>query len=394
MVDQTPELAGGTAAAVRPHPELRPDGRTDRDRNAEAVATLGGREIVSGGRRVTRSARGVACAIASAAVVAALAATSSGATRQGRIAVVDSDDLSAIVLIPAGQLATTKNSTVLVAGPGSISNLMWAQDGRTLVYVEDTTKTRDAYALDVASRKRTLLATNLDAGDGALSPDGRTFAYWRASGFSLTTYLVSVDGRSRRKLAAGFDPSWSSDGRRLALVTTGARIETIGASGSGMQLLGQLTGPNGRAVNPEAVVSLAWAPDGRSFLVALLNLATFTSRIEVVAPSGRVLHVLSTSAANGVAWSPDGTRVAFADTSATDRETGVVENADGGDRHTVGTRPSDASMALQIAWSPDGRSIVTSDGDRVSVFSADGTQAKVIAYPGDGHDLTDPAWQP
>jgi Tol biopolymer transport system component len=350
-----------------------------------------------------RSPLRVGALVITAIAAGLLAAASAGAASNGQIAVVDSDSsagLSAIVLIPSDQLATNRNSKVLVSGPGTIGNLQWTPDGKTLIYDESARNRVDLYAVDVSNPRRRLLAANLPvANDGALSPDGKTVAYWSANALSAAVYLVGTDGQSRRKLAAGFDPSWSSDSSRLALLTAAGRIETIGADGAGTQLAGQIRDASGRVIYPGSVYAFEWAPDGESFLVATVDFNNFAIHIETLASNGTTLHVLSTNAANTATWSPNGTQVAFAETSdrnptVGDRYTGIVANANGSDRHTIDAPASGASDPLELSWSPDGRSIVTADGDRVRVVRADATQAKVIAYPGDEHELDDPAWQP
>ena len=332
--------------------------------------------------------------MAVAAIVAGLLPVSSaGAAGNGEIAVVDSDSsvgLSAIVLIPSDRLATSANSTIVVSGPGTISNIQWTPDGKTLVYDETARNRTDLYAVDVASTQRTLLAANLPISfDGVVSPDGTTVAYWRQSGHAFALDLVGLDGRSPRKLIAGLDPTWSADGSRLALLTAAGRIETIGADGSGEQSAGRVRNPAGRVIEPGLITSFAWAPDGESFLVS----AFYTSSgnlVETVASTGRTLHVLSKKAIAFAAWSPDGTQAAFTETHSKTGEAAVVVNAGGSGLHTAYT-----SLGLiDLAWSPDGTSIVTADGDRVRIIDADGTHPMVLAYPGEDHQLTDPAWQP
>jgi TolB protein len=322
-----------------------------------------------------------------------LGVSSAGAASNGVIAVADSNDaagLSAIVLIPSDSFATNANSTFLVSGPGTISNIQWTPDGKTLVYDETARNRTDLYAVDVASPQPRLLAANLPNGiDGVVSPDGTTVAYWRQSGLSVAVDLVGVDGGSPRKLAGGLDPTWSADGSRLALLTATGRIETITVDGSNAQLGGRVRTPAGRVIEQGLITSFSWAPDGQSFLIS----AGFTASanlIETVAASGRTLHVLSRKGLFLAAWSPDGSQVAFTEAQTKDREAAAVVNADGGGLHTLDTSLS----TIESAWSPDGSTIVTADGNVVRVVDADGTQAKVLAYPGEDRELTDPAWQP
>jgi Tol biopolymer transport system component len=348
----------------------------------------------SRGSATRRLAGGLAGLIVCAAIAAGLLrASSAGAASNGLIALADSNDtagLSAIVLIPSDSFATNANSTFLASGPGTISNIQWTSDGKTLVYDETARNRTDLYAVDVASPQRRLLAANLPNGiDGVVSPDGKTVAYWRQSGFSVAVDLVGVDGGSPRKLAAGVDPTWSADGSRLAFLTATGRIETISASGSGAQLGGRVRDPAGRVIDPGLIASFAWAPDGKSFLVSTLEGVT-ANLLETVAPTGRTLHVLSRKGLLVAAWSPDGSQVVFTEAQTKDREAAAVVNADGSGLHTLDTSLS----TIESAWSPDGSSIATADGNVVRVVGADGTQAKVLAYPGEGRELTDPAWQP
>ena len=343
----------------------------------------------------------VAMAALAVLVTAGLpAAASAGAASNGQIAVVATDStagLSAITLIPSDRLAINGDSKVLVSGPGTIGNLQWTPDGKTLVYDETAGKRTDLYAIDVASPKRRLLAVNLPYGsDGALSPDGNTVAYWSGSGRSVAVYLVGTDAQSRRKLTGGFDPAWSSDGSRLALLTPTGELETIGADGSGAQSVGQLS-------RTGVVTTLAWAPDGESFLVVTQDYVNSTTIVETISSNATVLHVLSKTGGipnpwpPAATWSPGGTRLAFTeafgfDQKAGDHQSALVATADGSDPHRIDS--ATGALQLELSWSPDERSIVTADGNRVRIVRAAGTHAKVIAYAGEDDGLDDPAWQP
>jgi hypothetical protein len=117
-----------------------------------------------------RRASGLAGLIVSVAIAAGLLEVpSAGAASNGEIAVVDSEStvgLSAIVLIRNDTLATNANSTIVVSGPGTINNIQWTSDGKTLVYDETARNRTDLYSVDVASEQRTLLAANLPIADG------------------------------------------------------------------------------------------------------------------------------------------------------------------------------------------------------------------------------------
>lgn len=125
--------------------------------------------------------------------------------------------------------------------------------------------------------------------------------------------------------------------------------------------------------------------------------------IAVMAPDGSGVRVLGPG--SEPAWSPDGTRIAFTDTTA-DGSTGVfVMDADGTDVRRLTTNPS--GMDESPSWSPDGSRIVfsrstfvTTTPDPVATrarrdlytIGSDGTGlAKLIGGPTDDFG---PQWSP
>jgi TolB protein len=345
--------------------------------------------------------------VGASVIVALLAVSSADAARGGEIAVVEftiasqsPKGSSSIVLIPSDRAATEANSTVLVRGPGEISDLQWTPDGKTLVYDEaideDGGGPTHVYVVDVASRKRRLLVANLNGTDrDALSPDGKTLAYTQGL-LQTVAYLVGIDGSSRRKLYPGMNPAWSSDGSRIALDTPTAtedRVITVTSGGSGKKLL---------YTTPDGVESVAWAPDDKSLLVERLDPAKAalgnpgSSSIETLSQTGAVLHVLSDATDDAGSYSPDGTRVVIEQVpkNADGPPSIIVVNADGSDRHTVDTTRGDGTD-IAFSWSPDGGSIVTSEEFQgIRVVRADGTHAQVLDAPVGGGSLTDPTWRP
>jgi Tol biopolymer transport system component len=328
-----------------------------------------------------------------------------GATRVrgGMIAVVSLNPRrtqSSIVLIPADRPATAADSTVVVSGPGAISNLQWTPNGKTLVYDdaidEDNGGPTHVYAVDLASRKRRLLVANLNGTDtDALSPDGKTLAYTQGLAETVA-YLIPITGGAARKLHPGTHPAWSSDGSQIALEIFGAttsRIIAVTTTGAHTKLL--YTSPNGAE-------SIAWSPSGKSLLLETLDQAKAaagdagSSSIETISRSGAVLHVLSSSTDNPASYSPDGSQVVLEQTSpkANDSPSYVVMNADGSDRHTIDTAPVDGS-GTAFSWSPDGRTIVTAEEYQgIRIVGSDGKHAQILDSSVGGSHLADPAWRP
>jgi Tol biopolymer transport system component len=122
-------------------------------------------------------------------------------------------------------------------------------------------------------------------------------------------------------------------------------------------------------------------------------------------PGGGRLYVMDADGSNirvltqdfgpmGVAWSPDGTRLAYVDASGTD-ETVWVASMDGSAPTEIGSPPAvscgDLLCEEDLTWSPD--------GSRIAFRSAGGGSVVVAAIDADGlgdagriDDLTYRSW--
>jgi gamma-glutamyltranspeptidase/glutathione hydrolase len=115
---------------------------------------------------------------------------------------------------------------------------------------------------------------------------------------------------------------------------------------------------------PQGVQDPAWAPNGRLIAVSYLD------TIWTMTPDGRQAKAL-TAAAAGVqrepAWSPDGTRIAFA-----------MSRGDGFDIHVASIRDGDSTAVTSMpgderwpSWTPDGRLVFAHRGDAAPGLRAD-----------------------
>lgn len=179
----------------------------------------------------------------------------------------------------------------------------------------------------------------------AWSPDGRmiTFTVFEANNEDL--FVMQRDGTGVRQLTntaakEGYGV-WMPDGQRLRFLVQhahGSTVEEIRADGTERRSLMQLTHP---ASYPPRVT---WSPDGTRLIVEKSPDAT----ISVLTEDGAVL--VPPLAGGAASWSLDGQRIAFVQGNQL-----VVMHADGTQRTPLATGM--AYLLGPLAWSPDGTRI-------------------------------------
>jgi Tol biopolymer transport system component len=254
--------------------------------------------------------------------------------------------------------------------------LAWSSDGSKLLFsgeVSDATRNplddRDLFVLNADGTETRLTQNPSSEITGSISPDGSQVVYGCEGGMCT----VDTEGGEPRILlaSAGWGlsyPTFSPDGAQIAYFDGGGDIENtlrvINADGSGVRVV----------IDQEFghVHDLAWSPDGSR--LAFQAAGGGPVRIEhvwIVGVDGSGLTDVSQEGdAWGAAlrWSPSGRQLAF------ESPGGIwLTNADGSGLRQVALPGKRASV-----WSPDGSRIAYLDEDSLYVAALDGTHVRSL----------------
>jgi TolB protein len=221
------------------------------------------------------------------------------------------------------------------------------------------------------------------------SPDGRHIAFTSGRDNTMMNYIdtniyvMDAEGSNIKQLTgAGHEdagPDWSPNGKKIAYVSK----DTFTSEGNLLEnptwniYLIDVDGSNEIQLtnDPPNELEVAWSPDGTQ-LAFISDRNGHDFDIYVMNVDGSDVVQVTNDAGNefGPAWSPDSSQIAF----NSDHNGNVqlfVMNADGSD---IAQLTSDKSNSAYAAWSPDGTRIVfESDRDtgdaNIYVMNADGS---------------------
>ena len=232
-------------------------------------------------------------------------------------------------------------------------------------------------------------------------PDGR-IAFLGAYGNSRDLFVVEASEGDSRPLFEGSGTvlwgAWSPDGAQLALTLEleGPRYELVVTNADGSDPV-RIVGEEGTgAVGPD-FLGLAWSPDGSQIAYAgrTMRAGVANRTIFVVAADGSGRPTVLDGHWEAVSWSPDGRRLVLVGFPDPEDPTFDLYTSDPDGSH-IARLTHDASGERSPSWSPDGSRIVFTDGPEldpdVFVMAADGTGVRRLTDRR-GWDLL-PVWSP
>lgn len=275
----------------------------------------------------------------------------------------------------------TGEERVLVEDLEVVYSAEWSADGRWVAYATEAPGSLRGLWVVSASQEPRLVATG--GNPDMLASVGLYWA-WSPTGAELMT--ISRSTLSTIDLATGEttdlgsivallgdNPSaweWSPDGTRIAFGSPNGALSTVDVRSGERSLLVRLP----REALP-TIWEVLWSPDGAHIAV-----------VNQLEPDGWRLYVMNADGSNvralvddferaGVAWSPDGTRLAYEEWSGPDRKVRIwVAPMDGSPPAEIGSLVASCRIFFEcdLTWAPDGSQIAVETPRSFGAFDADG----------------------
>lgn len=287
-----------------------------------------------------------------------------------------------------------QSGLILTEGPGSKANPVWDPLSRSVAFTQDTGAASEIAAVDLETRKVRRVAA-VAASDLQWSPDGRSIAFVsnplrprddRRENEDI--FVVPADGGSPRLLTPGTprfrdtSPSWAPDSRRIVYASeeTGYSNIYIVDVQTGEQR--SMTAGNVDNVSPR------WSPDG--ITIAYIRNESSSFHIFTISAGGEYTERISerdgvnggsgregSGAPGALAWSPDGSRIAFTHSDPANTSDLWVSSGGGRTIQLTNSMPQELRREGRFVW-PELMAYRSFDGREVSalVFKPRGFKPK------------------
>ncbi len=266
-------------------------------------------------------------------------------------------------------LMKTDGSALRTLSGDSISNepLAVSHDGNKFLFsTYDQNKTAGLYAIDKRGGGPVLLASGLNPYTAMTwSPDDTKILFLKWTlGMTIASdvFVIDRDGKNEKQLTTdgrNLYPHWFPDGRKIiyssAGINPGIYVMTADWSGSWRIGLGGASNVNAVVSPGGDKVTFAIHDQDRSLLY-VMNADGTGTKLAVVAPGASVPAASSFYKVVDLspAWSPDGTKIAYACRVGDNSEIFVV-NPDGSENKRL---TNTNKLESNPIWSKDGRHIV------------------------------------
>ena len=214
---------------------------------------------------------------------------------------------------PAGPLLGDATFTQLTDQPGVEATPAISPDGKQIVYASRVSGNWDLYLQRVDGKAAIDLTPDSPADDiePSFSADGEHIAF-RSSRDGGGIFVMGATGESVRRIStAGFDPSWSPDGRSIVCADEPVDIPTIRWSNSALWVIDVATGQR-RQLTAGDGVQPKWSPHGLRIAYWLADEAGHRDIKTIAAGGGAPVAVTSDAALDwNPVWSPDGAYLFF-----------------------------------------------------------------------------------
>jgi Tol biopolymer transport system component len=271
------------------------------------------------------------------------------------------------------RLAVALSAVLLIAAAIAFGVAISADPPESGPGLHSYAKHSDIWTVDVQSRDLTQKTLHADALEPSWSPGGEIAFSTQSCDECPSEIHVDTSGSTEVPVDTTvrhlFQPSWASDGRKVAVIRLGYGIYSVDTANRTAKRLTAGT----------ADEAPAWSPSGDWIAYDKLVRETNYDLYAVNAVTGERRRLTrDPEAQTNPAWSPDGSRLAFAEQQSNGKWAIFTMGFDGNGRKRVtGSQIS----AQEPSWSPDGKKIafILQELDRATVatIDADGTGSAV-----------------